>query len=202
MVPARPAIFPACVVWISVWSLVASNASGSAEQGVDHCADGPVGQSRGAKAQTDKPICVRGAAVEAVHGPPRHIDSARARRFLGQVGHVGGVDYAPAARWMARSKHQGSTRVSLVCVVRPWVHSGFRTNTFESAQGGATCAVTIPNAPPSDAADHDAARVVAAHPEQGWSLLCTGVVLFDDTGELLPDGQALAPHRPAALIAA
>jgi hypothetical protein len=37
--------------------------------------------------------------------------------------------------------------------------------------------------------------VIAAHPEQGWSLLCNGVVLFDDTGELLPDGQIIAPHR-------
>jgi hypothetical protein len=36
---------------------------------------------------------------------------------------------------------------------------------------------------------------VAAHPEQGWSLLCNGVVLFDDTGELLPDGEVIAPHR-------
>ena len=31
-----------------------------------------------------------------------------------------------------------------------------------------------------------AACTVAAHPEQGWSLLCNGVVLFDDGGYLLP----------------
>jgi hypothetical protein len=37
---------------------------------------------------------------------------------------------------------------------------------------------------------------VAAHPEQGWSLLCNGVVLFEDTGELLPDGRVIAPRRP------
>jgi hypothetical protein len=37
---------------------------------------------------------------------------------------------------------------------------------------------------------------VAAHPEQGWSLLCNGVVLFDDMGELLPDGAVIDPHRP------
>jgi len=35
--------------------------------------------------------------------------------------------------------------------------------------------------------------VVAAHPEQGWSLLCNHVVLFDDAGQLLPDGTAVAP---------
>jgi hypothetical protein len=37
---------------------------------------------------------------------------------------------------------------------------------------------------------------VASHPEQGWSLLCNGIVLFEDTGELLPDGAVIAPHRP------
>lgn len=54
-----------------------------------------------------------------------------------------------------------------------------------------------PACPPAGALDHDAARVVADHPEQGWRLLCNGVVCFDDTGELLPDGHAVAPHcRP------
>jgi hypothetical protein len=41
---------------------------------------------------------------------------------------------------------------------------------------------------------------VAAHPEQGWSLLCNGVVLFEDTGELLPGGQALPPRRARAVL--
>jgi hypothetical protein len=36
---------------------------------------------------------------------------------------------------------------------------------------------------------------VATHPEQGWSLLCNGIVVFDDTGELLPGGYALPPRR-------
>ncbi|MCW2600662.1 MAG: hypothetical protein JWM02_2491 [Frankiales bacterium] len=53
-----------------------------------------------------------------------------------------------------------------------------------------------PACPPAEAPDHDAARVVSQHPEQGWVLLCNGVVVFDDTGELLPDRQAVAPHRP------
>ena len=35
------------------------------------------------------------------------------------------------------------------------------------------------------------ARVVADHPEQGWSLLCNGVVRFDDGGALLPDGTSI-----------
>jgi hypothetical protein len=38
---------------------------------------------------------------------------------------------------------------------------------------------------------------VASHPEQGWSLLCNGVVVFEDTGVLLPDGRSIPPHPPA-----
>jgi hypothetical protein len=53
-----------------------------------------------------------------------------------------------------------------------------------------------PACPPADRPDHDAARVISSHPEQGWSLLCNGVVVFDDTGELLPDGSAIPAHRP------
>jgi hypothetical protein len=36
---------------------------------------------------------------------------------------------------------------------------------------------------------------VSAHPEQGWSLLCNGAIVFDDSGELLPDGSVVAPQR-------
>jgi len=54
-----------------------------------------------------------------------------------------------------------------------------------------------PACPAADRPDRDAARVVSAHPEQGWSLLCNGVVVFDDLGELLPDGRAVTPRRPA-----
>ncbi|GIH94316.1 DUF5999 family protein [Planobispora siamensis] len=53
-----------------------------------------------------------------------------------------------------------------------------------------------PHCPSADASDREAARPVAFRPEQGWTLLCNGVVLFEDTGALLPDGRAVAPHRP------
>ncbi|WP_330307942.1 MULTISPECIES: DUF5999 family protein [unclassified Streptomyces] len=43
--------------------------------------------------------------------------------------------------------------------------------------------------------DPGAVHIVAAHPEQGWNLLCNGAIVFDDTGELLPDGSVVAPHR-------
>ncbi len=62
---------------------------------------------------------------------------------------------------------------------------------------GAAAAVChhLPRCPAATAPDRDAARTVAAHPEQGWSLLCNGIVLFEDTGELLPGGQAVPPRR-------
>ncbi|MFC7216810.1 DUF5999 family protein [Streptomyces polyrhachis] len=53
-----------------------------------------------------------------------------------------------------------------------------------------------PACPSALSADREAAHPVAHHPEQGWSLLCNGVLLFEDTGELLPDGSIIAPHRP------
>ncbi|MDX2521616.1 DUF5999 family protein [Streptomyces stelliscabiei] len=58
-----------------------------------------------------------------------------------------------------------------------------------------------PKCPSADSPAAEAARVVAGHPEQGWSLLCNDVVVFDDTGELLPDGRAIDPHRPLAITA-
>jgi hypothetical protein len=58
-----------------------------------------------------------------------------------------------------------------------------------------------PTCPSADSPDREAAHVVAGHPEQGWSLLCNGLVLFEDTGELLPDGQIIPPHRPLAAVA-
>ena len=52
-----------------------------------------------------------------------------------------------------------------------------------------------PPCPSADAPDRDAARCVALHPEQGWDLLCNGVVIFQDTGELLPDGRTIPPKK-------
>jgi hypothetical protein len=52
-----------------------------------------------------------------------------------------------------------------------------------------------PRCPTAGAPNREAARTTACHPEQGWSLLCNGVLLFEDTGEALPDGQIIAPNR-------
>jgi len=59
----------------------------------------------------------------------------------------------------------------------------------------------FPQCPSAEQIDRDAAHVVAAHPEQGWSLLCNGVVIFEDLGEILPNGQILGARNVAVLSA-
>ena len=55
------------------------------------------------------------------------------------------------------------------------------------------------SSPASDAALRHA---VAAHPEQGWTLLCDGSIVFDDSGELHADGSVVPPCRiPADRLA-
>jgi hypothetical protein len=54
-----------------------------------------------------------------------------------------------------------------------------------------------PPCPPADRPDRDAARTIAFRPEQGWSLLCNGVIVFDDMGQILPDGRVVPAHPPA-----
>ena len=58
-----------------------------------------------------------------------------------------------------------------------------------------------PPCPSVDSLDRDAARIVATFPEQGWSLLCNGVIAFDDLGDLLPDGTAVPPAHQSRLPA-
>ena len=57
--------------------------------------------------------------------------------------------------------------------------------------------MSVPTSMPEwPAPDHLAARIVADQPGQGWNLLCNGVILFDDGGELFPDHSAAASGRP------
>jgi hypothetical protein len=42
-----------------------------------------------------------------------------------------------------------------------------------------------PRCPSADAPDRLAARIIADHPEQGWALLCNGIITFDDAGVIL-----------------
>ncbi|MBS2966296.1 hypothetical protein KGA66_24840 [Actinocrinis puniceicyclus] len=65
------------------------------------------------------------------------------------------------------------------------------TETAATSAGPAHCRHS-PACPPSGAADRYRAHVIASHPEQGWSLLCNGVIVFDDLGAVLP-GSELIP---------
>lgn len=76
--------------------------------------------------------------------------------------------------------------------------SSSRTTTFTPQRKTTSMCQHQPPCPSADSSDREAAHPVAHHPEQGWSLLCNGVLLFEDTGELLPDGKIIAPHRPQA----
>ncbi|WP_391530286.1 DUF5999 family protein [Candidatus Frankia nodulisporulans] len=52
-----------------------------------------------------------------------------------------------------------------------------------------------PPCPAADDVDRDAARLASEHWDQGWCLLCNGVIRFEDTGEILPTGRTVEPRR-------
>jgi len=49
----------------------------------------------------------------------------------------------------------------------------------------------VPACPAADSRSARTAHVVAAHPEQGWCLLCNGLIVFDDGGAILPGGRTV-----------
>jgi hypothetical protein len=51
-----------------------------------------------------------------------------------------------------------------------------------------------PQCPAADSVARTLAVVIADHHEQGWTLLCNGVIHFDDGADLLPSG-AVAGNR-------
>jgi hypothetical protein len=75
----------------------------------------------------------------------------------------------------------------------------YEVNESSSISAGAVhsraACVHVPPCPAADGPDRDAAHVLVGHPEQGWSLLCNGIVLFEDSGEILPDGHCLQARR-------
>ncbi|MGW2564448.1 DUF5999 family protein [Streptomyces sp. NPDC001514] len=56
--------------------------------------------------------------------------------------------------------------------------------------------------PSAHSADLEATKATACRPEIGYSLLCNGVTLFEDTGVLLHDGNVIHPHRPTSAFPA
>jgi hypothetical protein len=59
----------------------------------------------------------------------------------------------------------------------------------------------LPPCPSRQALDHRVALIVAEHWDQGWSLLCNGVIIFDDGGEFVP-GPARRDDEPAVAVVA
>lgn len=64
-----------------------------------------------------------------------------------------------------------------------------------------TPAETQTSCEPWNSPAHTSAPVVADHHDQGWVLLANGVIVFDDTSELLPDGTVVEPHRNEVRLA-
>ncbi|MFI1677567.1 DUF5999 family protein [Streptomyces sp. NPDC020607] len=52
-----------------------------------------------------------------------------------------------------------------------------------------------PPCPAAEAPNRAEAIVVARDWLLGWARLCNGVYLWEDTGELLPDGVLVAPYQ-------
>jgi hypothetical protein len=74
-------------------------------------------------------------------------------------------------------------------------HPGIQTVAISDVASGTMCPHQPP-CPTADRPDRLAARTIHSRPEQGWSLLCNGLILFDDAGLLLPDGREVPPsHR-------
>jgi hypothetical protein len=57
----------------------------------------------------------------------------------------------------------------------------------------------LPRCPAVEATDALAAAVIVSHPEQDWSLLCDGMVAFDDGGAITSAGTTIASLHGAPL---
>jgi hypothetical protein len=70
----------------------------------------------------------------------------------------------------------------------------------EMSKVGLAC-MHQPECPPADATDCQAAQALTHCPELGYSLLCNGVLTFEDTGCLMPNGRVVSPRRPLPPVA-
>lgn len=64
----------------------------------------------------------------------------------------------------------------------------------ELAAAGLVCGHPV-ECPPATAQDCEAAEIRVHRPEIGCSELCNGVLIFEDTGCLLPTGDVVGPRR-------
>ena len=56
----------------------------------------------------------------------------------------------------------------------------------------------LPACPAADRPDRTAAAPWPLTPSQGWGLLCNGVIVFDDMGEIRPGARVTPPTRRRA----
>lgn len=56
-----------------------------------------------------------------------------------------------------------------------------------------------PPCPAATTSGRLAARIVASHPEQGWSLLCNGIITFEDGGTITPGDYPAASQRKSSV---
>jgi hypothetical protein len=73
----------------------------------------------------------------------------------------------------------------------PMLVPGRETGAILNQRGTRPCCHE-PRCPSAAARDRLAAIAITTHPEQGWSLLCNGVIAFDDGGEITPLEKAAA----------
>lgn len=59
-----------------------------------------------------------------------------------------------------------------------------------------------PPCPAAQAPNGEAALIIARDWFLGWARLCNGIVLWEDTGELLPNGELVAPFRDSLAMGA
>lgn len=69
----------------------------------------------------------------------------------------------------------------------------------EMGKAGLAC-MHQPECPPAHDPASEAAQVLARCPS-GYSLLCNGLLAFEDTGCLMPSGQIIPPRRPLPMVA-
>ena len=105
------------------------------------------------------------------------------------------VPFQPAARPLPTGAPHAMSSPSSA-TIRPAVDTEPLPPDIAAATDRALLALTgcihAPQCPGADAPDRYRAHTMAAHPEQGWSLLCNGVIVFDDLGAVLPHGQLVA----------
>jgi hypothetical protein len=85
------------------------------------------------------------------------------------------------ARSASKSVDEG-VAMTAVCELSPLVD----LNNWVCRHEGKKC-------PSANDPDRDSARRLASHPEQGWSLLCNGTILYADYGDTEPTGRC---HQP------